>query len=194
MTGPARTLAPGQHAVLGLDYGQTVRIVDDEGGQRAQLVCVNRGDRRERFSAPNTMLLNKGVYFTAGSVLYSYYCQPMMTITAAAAGSDTLPGPLAGGQLEDAAGRAALVAALGEIGLRRAQLPFPLQVFTRHEVAGDGTVGAGQSTSRAGDHIDLRAELDLFFVIVNAGGNGGQSTVTLTVQSSAANTGTGVTP
>jgi uncharacterized protein YcgI (DUF1989 family) len=163
-------IRPGEFVVLNLDFAQRLTITDVSGGQFVHLVCINHGDQRERFSAANTMLLNKGVRFGEGDALHSYYCHGLMTIVGSRPGAhDTLPGPVVDGKAEDVAAKDALAKALGTIGLRASQVPFPFQLFAHHTVAENGSIGPRTATSEPGDVVELRAELDLVVVLVHAG-------------------------
>lgn len=158
-------LDKGEHQVARLDHGETLRITDVAGGQCCQVVPVNRGDRRERFSAPNTMLMNKQVYFAAGAVLYSYYCNPMLTISTTTTTHDALPGKLP--DTEDPLGRNELGAVFEMVGMASHQVPYPFLAFVHHSLAEDGSVDYARSRSVAGDTVHLRAELDLDVVVAN---------------------------
>lgn len=164
-TSTRTVLGPGETTTVTVPFGEILRIRDIAGGACCQLVIVNHGDARERFSAPNTMLLNKKVYFDEGSVLHSYLCNPMMTITATDVTHDALPGTLAdpgprpGAELlaEEAAG----------LGLAPHQVPYPFLAFTHHTITDSGYVGAAASVSNPGSFIDLRAEFDVDVVLAN---------------------------
>jgi uncharacterized protein YcgI (DUF1989 family) len=51
--------------------GQTLRIVDLEGNQAADVIFYNRHDLAEHYSATDTLLRQGGIYLTTGSVLYT---------------------------------------------------------------------------------------------------------------------------
>lgn len=158
-------LQAGEVTTVALDYGQTLRLTDTGGAACCQLIAVNRGDTRERFSAPNTMLLNKVVYFGEGSILYSYFCNPMLTITATDSAHDALPGVLP--RPGDRPGRDLLIGAFAELGLAAHQVPYPFLAFVHHDISTDGTIGVARSTSSAGGFVELRAELDLQVVLAH---------------------------
>lgn len=73
--------------------GQTVRIVDLMGNQAVDTLFYNRHDRRERYSAQATIVAQRALYLTTGSVLMSSEGRPMLTIVADTCGRhDTLGG------------------------------------------------------------------------------------------------------
>ena len=76
--------------------GETLRIVDLEGNQAADTLFFNADDPAERYSACDTIREQGNVYLSAGTVLMSDLCRPMLTITADTVGRhDTLGGACA---------------------------------------------------------------------------------------------------
>ncbi|WP_199435258.1 urea carboxylase-associated family protein [Qaidamihabitans albus] len=185
------TLTAGAYQTVSLGYGETLRITDVGGGQCCQVIPVNHGDRRERFSAPNTMLLNKQVYFTTGSTLYSYFCNPMLTIIGTTCTHDALPGRLPAG--DDVLARKLLTSAFASLGLARHQIPYPFLAFVRHTIAEDGSIDVACSESAAGDTVHLRADLDVDVVVASTpellGDSGATGVVALDVLPSEEGTG-----
>ena len=62
--------------------GETLRILDLEGNQAADTLFFNADDPGERYSASDTIREQGNIYLTAGTVLLSDRCRPMLTITA----------------------------------------------------------------------------------------------------------------
>jgi uncharacterized protein YcgI (DUF1989 family) len=175
------TVRARQFVVVDVDYGQTLRLTDRSGGSAAQLLLSVAGDQRDRFSAPNTAVLNKTIYLSSGGVLYSYFYQPMMTITEDTVGGHSmLPTPLrASAEVEDPdsqLGLGVLDAAAAELGVKAGQAPFPFQAFVHHVLSDTGAVSQAASRSRVGDTVALVADLDLRAVIVNNPALVGQQT------------------
>jgi uncharacterized protein YcgI (DUF1989 family) len=54
-----------------------------------------------------------------------------------------------------------LYSSLARFGVQSHQISTTFNIFMTVDVAGDGTVRVGVPSSKAGDHIDLRAEMDL---------------------------------
>ena len=63
-----------------LDRGQTLRVIDPEGRQVADLYSVSREDRREQLSSGRSIDYADTLYLTTGHVLYSNRERPMWTI------------------------------------------------------------------------------------------------------------------
>lgn len=155
--------------------GETLRIVDVEGQQVGDIIMFNKNDLREKFWISNTVRLNGSVYATTGHVLYSELSKPMFTITADTCGRHDL---LAGscnaeidkvrygvdkhfGCVEN------FVAALEPYGIARKDIPMSFNLFMNCPVQPDGSWTIAPPVSKAGDYVDLRAEMDLLFVLSN---------------------------
>ena len=86
----------GEPILFAVNKGQTLRIVDLEGNQAADVIFYNRDDLAEHYSATDTMLHQGGIYLTTGSVIRSNEARPMLTIVADTCGRhDTLGGACA---------------------------------------------------------------------------------------------------
>jgi urea carboxylase-associated protein 1 len=159
--------------------GQTLRIVDLEGNQAADILFYNRHDTDEHYSVTDTILHQGGIYLTTGSVLMSSEGRPMLTIVADTCGRhDTLGGACAA---ESNTVRYALhkkymhscrdnyLLAMAALGLGPHQARPGAQHQFLHERAGhrrrrlkfdDGVSGPGK-------YVELRAEMDLWVLVSN---------------------------
>ena len=157
-----------------LKASEVVRITDTEGGQPGDLVAFNLQDRRERFSQARTRVEHRACRVTAGHSLWSNaVCpRPMLTITADIGGGHDL--------LYAACCRYALLkrfhtdrdgcqeqlaAALASWHISPLEIPAPLNLFFRIEVAPDGTLIVGTPVSTPGAFVELRAEMDCLLAI-----------------------------
>ena len=76
-----------------LKKGQTFRIVDMEGNQAADTTFYNADNPQNHFSATRTIVGQKNIYLTTGSILRTESGEPMLEITADQTGRhDTLGG------------------------------------------------------------------------------------------------------
>lgn len=86
----------GDYYLKVVKKGQTVRILDLEGNQAADTLFYNANNVSERYSATDTIREQGNVYLTAGSVLMSNECKPMLKIVADTCGRhDTVGGACA---------------------------------------------------------------------------------------------------
>ncbi len=168
-------LEPRGRTAFTVDAGQTVRIVDLEGQQVADLVCFLRGDPAEKLSVHNTALIQGTIYITTGHLLYSDRCRPLMRITEDTCGRhDLIAGSCSEGTNRHRYGvagtpncRSNFEQALRPFGIPLEAIPYSFNVFMNVPVQADGRMAIVEPISRPGDHIDLRAEADLIVAISN---------------------------
>ena len=73
--------------------GQTLRIVDVEGNQAADTLFYDARDPANRYSASDTIRHQAALYLSTGTVLFSTFGDPLLTIVADTCGRhDTLGG------------------------------------------------------------------------------------------------------
>lgn len=160
---------------LPLRRGQVLRIVDVEGKQVPDLVCFNRADPSERLSCNNSRLIERRWLLTTGHTLISDEGNAMLAIVADTVGVHHASGgccsepanyrrygiPGTRNCLDN------LAQAAASIGIGKKEIPGAFCPFMRVIQHEDGTYAIGEPTSRAGDYIDLRGEMDLFVAISN---------------------------
>src|SRR5947209_3790660 len=75
-------LKPQTGTAFELKTGQSLRVVDLEGEQVADLVAFAREDRGEWLSSGRSIDYANTIYLSTGNILYSNRSRPMLTITA----------------------------------------------------------------------------------------------------------------
>ena len=167
-------LEPRGRTGFALNAGDTVRIVDVEGQQVADLVCFAREDTAEKLSVHNTALIQGTIYISTGHNLFSDRCRKLMTITADTCGRhDLLAGSCSEGTNRYRYGvantpncRSNMEAALKPFGIPLREIPYSFNIFMNVPIE-DGRIYIKEPTSRPGDYIDLKAETDLIVGISN---------------------------
>jgi uncharacterized protein len=162
---------PARHgAAIEVARGQVVRVIDVEGQQVGDVVCFNRHDLAERCSPQNTVLFNRTIYPKVGAALVSDRGQVMMRMIADTVGvHDLICGSCSEGyyknrldfQGEHRSCRGNLAEAMAPWGVKPHEVPFSYNVFMQWPVQPDGSVKPMAAPSRAGDYVDLLAEMDL---------------------------------
>lgn len=159
--------------------GQTLRIVDVEGNQAADVLFYAYEDVAEHYSATGTTLHQGGLYLTTGSVLMSNLDRPMLTIVADTCGDhDTLGGACAAesnavrysGQkkfMHSCRDNYLLAIAQNDIGLTKRDLVPNLNFFMRVPVSQEGGLEFVDGVSGPGKYVELRAEMDVWLLISN---------------------------
>lgn len=167
------TVAAATGVALRLARGDSLRVIDAEGGQTGDLIAFS-ADGRQRQSNGRSFDYNGKIYFSSGDVLWSDRSEPLLTITADDAGRhDFLYAACSAEMYRLQYGVAGyhpnchdnLIAALRTLGIEAEPLPTPLNLFMHVAVADDGRLVFAPPRSRAGDALVLRAEMDLVVAI-----------------------------
>lgn len=152
--------------------GQTLRVIDPTGEQVSDLIAFAADDTREWLSSGRTIDYANTIRLTTGHVLYSNRSRPMLTIVEDSVGThDFLLTPCSPETFallyEDYDGAyhpscfENLWRNLEQFGIAPDDIPTTLNIFMDVAVGEDGELAIGPPPSRAGDHIDVRAEMDL---------------------------------
>lgn len=159
--------------------GQTLRIVDLEGNQAADVIFYNRHDTDEHYSVTDTLLHQGGIYLTTGSVLMSSEGRPMLTIVADTCGRhDTLGGACAAESntvryalhkkyMHSCRDNYLLAIQHSDIGLSKADLVPNVNFFMNVPVTDEGGLKFDDGVSGPGKYVELRAEMDLWVLVSN---------------------------
>lgn len=159
--------------------GQTVRIVDLEGNQAADVLFYNRHDVAEHYSATDTLLRQGGIYLSSGSVLVSSAGRPMLTIVADTCGRhDTLGGACAAESntvryalqkkfMHSCRDNYLLAMAHADAGLSKRDLVPNINFFMNVPVTPEGGLCFADGISGPGKYVELRAEMDVWMLVSN---------------------------
>jgi urea carboxylase-associated protein 1 len=158
-----------------IEKGQTLRIVDLEGKQAVDFLCYNAQDPSERYNAADTMKYAGTIFVTKGHGVYSDMGRRLFTIVDDTCGRhDTIGGCCSAQSNELRYGvkdtpncRQNFLRALEPFGLGKRDIVANLNWFMNVPVAPDGTMAIADGLSKPGDHVDLRAEMDVLAVISN---------------------------
>ncbi len=153
-----------------IKQGQTIRIIDVDGEQVADLFCFAADEVEEQLSSGHTTDYNGKLYLSKDDVLYSNRSNPMFTITADQVGRHImLYAPCSQKMFEKSYGVVAehpnclenLVTNLEKYGIQASQITIPFNIFMSIEISQEGKIEIQKPKSKAGDYIELRAEMDL---------------------------------
>lgn len=163
-------LEPQTGGALTIARGELLRIIDPRGEQVSDLMSFARADPREWLSSGRTIDYANTIYLTTGHVLYSNRSRPMWTIIEdTVCRHDFLLTPCSPDTFRIIYGNTGhhpscfqnLVQALAPFGIAPDTIPTTLNIFMNVEVAANGELNILPPRSRAGDHIVLRAEMDM---------------------------------
>ncbi|MCH8998999.1 MAG: DUF1989 domain-containing protein [Proteobacteria bacterium] len=158
-----------------IQKGDRLRLIDLEGRQAVDFLCYDAADPTDRYNAANTIKLNHNIYLGEGCVLWSMRARKMMTIVEDTCGShDTLYGccsieidEVRYGKTNTRGCQSNFEAELAKHGLGAKDMAANVNFFMYVPVAADGAVAIAEGLSKAGDYVDLRAEMDVLVVISN---------------------------
>ncbi len=157
-------------AAFRVKKGQTIRVVDVEGEQVADLVCFARQDTKEYLSSGRSIDYNEKLNLSTGDVLYSNRSNPMLAITRDEVGKhDFLFAPCSQEMFRLTYNTTGphpncldnLAHSLITFGIRNHQIPTAFNIFMNVAISADGRVSVETPLSKSGDFIDLRTEMDL---------------------------------
>jgi len=150
--------------------GQLLLIVDPLGEQVSDLTSFSAADSREWLSSGRTIDYANTIYVTKGHTLYSNRSRPMWTIVEDTVGRhDFLLTPCSPETFEiiyklDGHHPSCfenLCRSLEPFGIAPDMIPTTLNVFMNVGVSASGELAILPPSSRAGDFLLLRAEMDL---------------------------------
>ena len=163
-------IEPQTGTAFELKKGQSLRVVDLEGEQVADLVAFASENKSEWLSSGRSIDYANSVYLTTGNILYSNRSRPMLTIVADDVGRhDFLLTPCSPETFQiiyreenyHPSCFENLSKALEKFGIEPNSIPITFNIFMNVEIAPDGKLSILPPRSKAGDSITLRAEMDL---------------------------------
>jgi uncharacterized protein len=163
-------LQPQTGTAFLLSVGDRLRVIDPEGEQVADFVAFSLDARSVWLSSGRTFDYNNTVYLTTGHVLYSNRSTPMLTIIEDTVGRhDFLYTPCSAETFTLLYAHSGhhpscldnLAAGLSTYGLASDDIPTTFNIFMNVDISTSGTLRILPPRSRAGDYIELRAEMDL---------------------------------
>ncbi len=158
--------------------GQTLRLIDLEGQQAVDFLCFGETPfkgQTERYHMPNTIKIPRNILLGKGSVLYSQFARPMMTITEdTCGGHDTIFGccsfdvdQVRYGRQNDECCQRNFERELAKHNLGPEHVVANANFFMNVPVSSSGDAEIVDSQSGPGDFVDLRAEMDVLTVMSN---------------------------
>jgi len=161
---------PQSGTAFSVNKGQIIRIIDVEGEQVADMFCYAKDDVNERLSSGHTTDYNGKIFLSKGDSLYSNQSNLMFTIVADLVGKHImLYAPCSqemfvksyGAEKEHPNCLDNLVSELINYGIQGSDITIPLNIFMNIEISQQGDISIHSPLSKAGDYIELRAEMDM---------------------------------
>jgi urea carboxylase-associated protein 2 len=177
-------LPAGCHHGLVVRRGYTLRLTDLDGGANVGLLAFNFDDRTDRYNMADTLKAQHTAMLTAGNILMSDMGRALLSITRDDCGwHDAICGTTDAAMIasqygeldfQDARnayyrnGRDGFLQQLGRWGLSRRDLVANVNFFSKVAPGGDGALDFVAGHAKAGDCVDLRAELNCLVLVTSA--------------------------
>jgi urea carboxylase-associated protein 2 len=161
--------------------GFALRLTDRRGGANCSVLMYNAHEKLERYNMADTLKAQHTAFLTRGHVCYSDMGRVLCSITEDTCGwHDTVCGVSNNAAVTakygearyqehrnafHRSGRELFLIEMGKWALGRRDLVANVNFFSKVAVDDDGTMRFHQGHSRAGDHVDLRAEMDTLVVL-----------------------------
>jgi hypothetical protein len=158
--------------------GHRLRIVDLEGHQGVDFLCYNADNPTERYNAPNTIKAAGNITLNSGTVLYSDFARPLMTLVDdTCGGHDTIGGCCSAWSnamlygVENVPGcRENFIKAIEPFDLGWRDVVPNINFFCSVPVGQGGRLAPAvfaTSRSRPGDYVELHADMRVLVAISN---------------------------
>jgi uncharacterized protein len=162
-------IPPAEARAFEVKAGSRVTVTDPEGSQVGDLLCFAVPDVRERFSQARTRVYLESLWIHPADALFSNRNRRMVTLLEDTVGVHDLLfcgcSAFAYRELLGAGDRPGcldnLAVALAPFGVAPEDVEAPFNLFMATTVGEDGRLGIARSPSRPGDHVVIRAEMDL---------------------------------
>jgi urea carboxylase-associated protein 2 len=167
----------GGHWSYRLPRGTTLRITALDAGANLSLVLYSAWEKLERYSMPDSLKAQHTAHYTRGHVLMSDMGRAMASITADTVGWHDPLGLLLDNPLMQEkygahpyqnfrndmyrSGRDGLLIEIGKYGLAKRDLVAPVNFFSKVAVDAEGRFHFVPDHAQAGDHVDLRLDMDV---------------------------------
>jgi len=175
------TIQPGASWSHVLKRGTALRVTDLEGGANVGGIFYNFESPTERYNMPDTLKAQHIARLTQGFVLYSDMGRILLSVTGDTVGwHDPIGGTSSRKTVEAKYGPSnyqqdrneyhkngldSFLVELGKWGLGPRDLVANVNLFSRLDVSDDGTMSFASRNSKAGDSIDLRAEMNVLVIL-----------------------------
>lgn len=170
------TVPGGWYATYRLKAGQCLRLTNVTGCASVALVAWNASDTSERINHADSIKIQWTAALAKGRLIFSDMGRVLFSIVEDTSGAHDV---LAGGLNISATAakfgddptlrntRDNLVLAAGKFGLDRRDIPQLVTFFAPVAVGDDGSLRWKDGIRRAGDFVELRAEMDLLVALSN---------------------------
>ncbi|WP_315799238.1 urea amidolyase associated protein UAAP1 [Bradyrhizobium sp. SZCCHNRI3043] len=165
---------PGWHATMRLSRGEALRISDDLGRSSVSLLAWRSEDPCERINCADTVKVQWSAALSKGRMILSDMGRVLLSVIEDTSGAHDL---LVGGSTADSTlaaygevtrnTQANFISAAAKIGLGLRDIPPCVTFFAPVTTDANGRFVWQAARKRAGDFVDLRAEMNLIVAVSN---------------------------
>jgi urea carboxylase-associated protein 2 len=157
--------------------GQALRVCTPSGMSCVSLMAFSVADPSERLNLADTVKVQWSVRLSKGRVIYTDMGRVALALIEDSCGAhDAIVGPTTEASMAQALGPGAwrhsrhnFLSAAAKLGLSRRDVAVCLNLFAPVDVDAQGRFTWHAERRAPGDFVDLRAEMDLWVVLSNAG-------------------------
>ena len=177
-------LPGGSHWSWRLPRGVALRLVALDGPCNASVVLYAAQEKLERYNMPDSLKAQHTAHYRRGHVLMSDMGRSLASITSDSLGWHDPLGALLDQDLMvkkfgehryeqhrnamHRSGKDGLLIEIGKYGLGRRDLVAPVNFFSKVSVDAEGRFAFAEDHARAGDHVELRCDMDVILAISSA--------------------------
>jgi uncharacterized protein len=163
-------IAPQSGCAFTIKRGEVLRVVDPLGEQVSDLFAFGEHDHGCRLSSGRSLDYASRIYLTTHDILYANNSKPMFTIVEDTVGlHDFLLTPCSQDMFRILYNHTGhhpscfenLLNSFKKYEISGAQISTTFNIFMNVKVDPQGKLTVGVPMSKSGDHIDLRAEMDM---------------------------------
>jgi uncharacterized protein len=166
---------PGGRWSRRLETGERLRLIDLEGQQAVDFLCYSAELPLDRINLPNTIKLNRSLYISKGCRIYSDHAKVMFTVVEDTCGyHDTLAGCCSNeidlvryNVKKTKSCRSNFIAELAKWAMSPSEIVSNINFFMRVPFETDGHVEISDGISKAGDYVELLAEMPVLAMLSN---------------------------
>ena len=171
--GKSFTIPARSSCAFELRSGDSVKIIDAEGKQVADLVAICQHNRQEILSMPATIDQNQSIRIFPGNFLYSNLYKSMFEIVEDTVGTHDLIHPMCSPSMfavqysEDncLSCQENITRSLADHDIQLDIDPVPINIFMHSEVETGGKIKIKQPISEKGDYLLMKATQDLIVAV-----------------------------
>lgn len=157
-----------------LRKNESIRIIDVEGQQVADLVAFNMNSPAEKLSTAVTIDANGSIYIRKGDVLFSDRYNEMLKVVQDTVGIHDILLPACSPRLFEVQYSIEgyhpsclenFTSILKKFNIPSNIIPNPFNIFMHALIREDGSIEVEKPLSQAGDFIELKAKMDLIVAV-----------------------------